>query len=225
MPKRTFCTLSALSCIVGVVLLVLSFALNPAPPPDTGAAGLMRFGHQHFSHILWGAWLQAVGPVFIVLFAFALVRLAEATQRLAGWMVLFGASVLMTVSLIEITFYIGALFADPAVMPFISLHLIYASQHLFFIVAAPALFLPLGIVLLNSRVLPRVFGYLALLIATVFAAIGIAFLFTLRLPGPVTALGGIQSLWWLAAAMTLIVRRGRLPKSAAPAPAEVSRSA
>jgi hypothetical protein len=70
---------------------------------------LVKFGQQHSATILWGAWFQAVGPVLIVLFAFALVHLAGATQRLAGWMTFFGATILMTVSLIEITFYISAL--------------------------------------------------------------------------------------------------------------------
>ena len=45
-------------------------------------------------------------------------------------MTFFGATILMTVSLIEITFYISALNLDPAMMPSISLRLIYAVQHL-----------------------------------------------------------------------------------------------
>jgi hypothetical protein len=215
MSKRTFGTLSGLSCIAGVVLLSLSFSINSGPPPDSSAADLIEFGHRHFVSILWGAWLQAVGPVLIVLFAFALVHLADATHRLAGWMTVFGASILMTVSLIETTFYICALFADPPVMPSISLNLIYAIQHMYFIVAAPALFLPLGIVLLTSQVLPRVFAYLALIIATAFAVVGVIFVLTLKLPGPVTLLGAIQPLWWLAAAIALIVRSGKFPASAA----------
>jgi hypothetical protein len=147
--------------------------------------------------------------VFIVLFAFALVHLAGATLRLAGWMTLFGATVLMTVSLIEVTYYISALFPDPELMTSISLRVIYAAQHLYFIVAAPALFLPLGVVLVNSRILPRLFGYLALLLGAAFAAMGVAFLLTLMLPAKVTAFAGVQALWWLAAAITLILRSGQ----------------
>lgn len=107
--------------------------------------------------------MQAVGLVLIVLFAFALGRLAGATESLVGWMTLFGATILMTVSLIEVTFYISALNPDPVTMPSISLKLISAVQHLYFMVAAPAFFLPLGIILVRSPILPRVFGYLALL--------------------------------------------------------------
>ena len=210
---RRFCMLSGLSGVAGVVLLIVSFAINNGPPPDPSSAELVKFGQQHFANILWGAWLQAVGPVLIVLFAFALVHLAGATLRLAGWMTFFGATVLMTVSLIETTFYISAMNLDPAIMPSISLRLIYAVQHLYFIVAAPALFLPLGIVLVSSRILPRVFGYLALVLAACFATLGVVFLLHITLPGPVTAFAGVQALWWLAAAITLIVRSGKISNS------------
>jgi hypothetical protein len=208
--KRSFCILSALSAIAGVAMLIVSFATAVGPPPDATRAQLLAFGQQHSFTILWGAWLQAVGPVFIVLFAFALVRLAGATQRLAGWMTLFGATVLMTVSLIEITYYIGALFPDPDVMAPISVRVILAVQHLYFIIAAPALFFPLGIVLVTSRVLPHVLGYLAILLAAIFAVLGIAFLHTLVLPNGVTAFAAVQALWWLAAAITLIARSGKV---------------
>ena len=212
--KRSFCILSGLGGVAGVVLIIVSFVINSGPPPGTTTAELIKFGQQNYANILWGAWLQAVGPVLIVLFAFALVHLAGATQRLAGWMTFFGATVLMTVSLIEITFYISALSPDPAVMPSISLKLIAAVQHLYFIVGAPTLFLPLGIVLLGSSILPRSFGYLALILATAFAALGVIFLLDLTLPGAVTAFAGVQALWWLAAAVTLIVRSGRIANGA-----------
>jgi hypothetical protein len=211
--ERSFCILSGLSGVTGVVLLIVSFAINSGPPPDATSADLVRFGQQNYANILWGAWLQAVGPVLIVLFAFALVHLAGATQRHAGWMTLFGATTLMTVSLLEITFYISALFPDPTVLPSISLRVISAVQHLYFIVGAPTLFLPLGIVLVRSRILPRVFGYLALILATTFAVLGAVFMLRLTLPGPVTAFAGVQALWWLAAATTLIICSGKISNS------------
>jgi hypothetical protein len=206
--KRKICIFSGLAGVIGVVLLGLSFAINAGPPPNATSAELMKFGHDNYANILWGAWMQAAGPVLIVLFAFSLVHLAGATQRLSGWMTFFGATILMTVSLVEITFYISALHADPATMPYISLVLISAVQHLYFIVAAPSLFLPLGIVLLRSAVLPQLFGYLALALAAVFAALGAGYMLQLTLPGFVLGFAGVQALWWLAAAITLIVRSG-----------------
>ena len=206
--KRKICIFSGLAGVIGVVLLGLSFAINTGPPPNPTNAALVKFGHDHYANILWGAWMQAVGPILIVLFAFSLVHLAGATQRLSGWMTFFGATILMTVSLVETTFYISALHADPAMMPYISLVLISAVQHLYFIVAAPSLFLSLGIVLLRSAVLPQLFGYLALALAAVFAALGAGYMLQLTLPAFVLGFAGVQALWWLAAAITLIVRSG-----------------
>lgn len=207
MSTKLFRLLTALSGIVGVILLGISFNINPGPPDNATTAQLTAFATQNFTSILWGAWLQAVGPLLIVLFALAIVCLAGATTRLAGWMTLFGGAILMMVSLVEITFYIGTLYGTTTGL--ISLDLIHAVQHLYFIVAAPALFLPLGAVILGSPVLPRVFGYLALVLGAAFAILGVVFLDSLTLPAPVLAFAGIQAFWWLAAAITLIVRAGK----------------
>jgi hypothetical protein len=74
--KQSFWILSGLGGVVGVVLIMVSFVINSGPPPGTTTAELIKFGQQNYANILWGAWLQAVGPVLIVLFAFALVQLA-----------------------------------------------------------------------------------------------------------------------------------------------------
>jgi len=49
---------------------------------------------------------------------------------------MLGAVILMIVSLVEIVFYITALFASPDVSPMISLNLIYAVQALWWLAAA-----------------------------------------------------------------------------------------
>jgi hypothetical protein len=212
MPTKLFRLLSALSGIVGVILLGISFNLNPGPPANATTAQLRAFAIQNFTSILWGAWLQAVGPLLIVLFAFALVCLAGATTRLAGWMTLFGGALLMIVSLVEVTLYIGTLYSTTTGL--VSLDLIHAVQHLYFIVAAPALFLPLGVVMLGSRVLPRVFGYLTLVLGAAFALLGVVFLSSLTLPALVTAFAGLQAFWWLAAAIALIVSTAKTSDTA-----------
>ncbi len=139
--------------------------------------------------------------------------LAGATMRLAGWMTLFGAATLMTVSLIEITGYLGTLHTSPATMPETSLALIHSVQHLWFIVAAPALWLPLGLVILGSGVLPRILGYLALVLAAGYALAGVVTLLDLTVPPAVQISTGVPVLWWLAAAGTVIMR-AREPSTA-----------
>jgi len=207
MSTKNGSLLAALSGILGVVMLGVSFSINVGPPADaTTSAQLIAFDHQSFASVLWGAWLQAIGPVFIVLFAFRIVSLAGATTRVVGWMTLFGASILMTVSLVEIVFYISALYDTPSTMAQISYELIHAVQHLYFIVASPAFFIPLGIVILSSDVLPRLLGYLALLLGAAFAIAGIVTLLSLEVPVAVQLAASIQVFWWLAAAITLIVQ-------------------
>ena len=202
---------AAVSGLAGTCLLIVSFAINPGPPAGASGAQMTAFGQQHYDAILWGAWLQAVGPVFIVVFAFTIVVAAGATVRLAGWMTLFGAATLMTVSLAEIVGYIGALHTSPAAMAEISYALISAVQHLYFIVAAPALWLPLGLVILGSAVLPRILGYLALVLAAGYALAGVITLLDLTVPAAVQISASVQVLWWLAAAGTFIMRAREMP--------------
>ena len=213
MLTRTAAAWAAMSGLAGTCLLGISFAINPGPPAGAGGAQLTAFVQQHHDAILWGAWLQAAGPALIVLFALALVVLAGATARLAGWLTLFGAAILMTISLIEITGYIGTLQTSPATMVETSLALIHSVQHLWFIVAAPALFLPLGLVILGSAVLPRILGYLALVLAAGYALAGVLTLLDLTVPPAVQISASIPALWWLAAAGTLL-RRAREPSTA-----------
>ena len=212
MSSRRSCILTGIAGICGVLLLGLSFAINSSAPTGVSDAQLLEFAQHNYAQVLWGAWLQAVGPALIVLFAFSLVHMAGAEHRLAGWMTFFGTTSLMTVSLIEVTFYISALHQQPPAMGAMSLGVISAVQHLYFVIAAPAVFLPLGIILRGSDVLPKLFGHLAITLAILFFAFGVIYVLTLTLPGPVTALGAVQALWWLAAAIALILRRNRYVK-------------
>ena len=214
MLTRTAAAWAAVSGLAGTCMIGISFAINTGPPAGASGAQLIAFGQQHHDTILWVAWLQAVGPALITVFALALVFLAGATTRLAGWMTLFGAATLMTVSLIEITGYIGTLHTSPATMAGTSLALIQSVQHLYFIVAAPAVWLPLGLVILGSAVLPRILGYLAIVLAAGYALAGVLTLFDLTVPAAVQiAAGVLPALWWLAAAGTLLTR-AREPSAA-----------
>jgi hypothetical protein len=78
----------------------------------------------------------------------------------------------------------------------------------YWLMLAPVLFLPLGIVFLSSQVRRGLFGYVVLPLAVVFAALGVIFLLTLTLRDAVTVLAGVQAIWWMAAAITLVARKG-----------------
>jgi hypothetical protein len=79
----------------------------------------------------------------------------------------------------------------------------------YWLIFAPALFLPLGAVLLSSQVLRGIVRYLVLLLAVVFAASGVIFLLTLTLPDAVTAFAGVLAIWSLAA-ITIAARKWRI---------------
>ena len=201
--------LSAVVGIVGVLLIGTSFGINNGPSASATASELAAFGAAHSGAIMVGAWLQAVGPVLIIFFAFALVHQAGLAGKLSGWMTLFGAVVLMMVSLTECVFYVAALFPLPESQALIATDIAHAVQHFYFIVAAPALFLPLGIVVITSGVLPRVLGWLAVVLAAAFTVLGITSLHSLVLSAATTSLAAVQALWWLAAAIALMARKPR----------------
>ena len=213
MSIRLFRILIALCGILGVIMLIPSFIINPGPPPNPTITQLIAFGNQYHNSILIGAWLQAVSPFLIILFAIAIVHLAGATTRLMGWMTMFGGSILVMTSLVEVTFYLSAVNGNPATTGLISLDLISAVQHVFSMVAAPAVFLPLGAVILGSRVLPHAFGYLAFVLAGIFAILGIVALFS-PIQSVVNILASIQGLWWLTAAIMLLVSTGKVYNTA-----------
>jgi hypothetical protein len=191
--------------ILGAVALVSSFVMNPALPADFSLAQLRDFAIQHHSGIVLGSWLQGIGSLLLVLFAIALVHLATATNSYAGWIRMLAGTIILMVSLVEITFYLGAVQAAEAgdlTNGTVSNALIKAVQHVFLI--APALLLPPGAVLLGSQVLPRVFAYLALAIGTTLQIFGLVGLFGILQPIIDNVLI-VQALWFVAAGVALMI--------------------
>jgi len=108
MSSQQFRLLTALCGIIGPVTLVGSFFINPAPPTDASVAELTDFAHQHHTTIVLGGWLQGMGSLLLVIFALALVHLAGATHWFSGWLTLLAGATILAVSLMEVTFYLGA---------------------------------------------------------------------------------------------------------------------
>jgi hypothetical protein len=100
--------------IFGAIALVSSFVMNPAPPAEFTASQLRDFAVLHHNGIVFGAWLQGMGSLLLVLFAIAVVHLAGATHQFAGWVTLLAGATILMVSLMEITFYLGAVQAGEA---------------------------------------------------------------------------------------------------------------
>ena len=111
------------------------------------------------------------------------------------------------VSLVEVAFYLSAVQAAEAgdvTSGMVSNGLIKAVQHVFLI--APALLLPLGVVLVGAAILPRAFAIVALAIGVMLQLLGLAGLFV-ALQRVIDGLLIVQALWFIAAGCALIARR------------------
>jgi hypothetical protein len=206
MSTRTFIP-TVLCGLLGPLVLVASFRINPAPPAEATAAQLADFANAHHDTIVAGGWMQGMGSLLIVLFALSLVHLAGATHRLAGWITLLAGGTILMVSLVEVTFYLAAVqavAAGDAASGMASNNLIKAVQHVFLV--APALLLPLGVVLLGSRILPSPFAYSALALGATLQVLGLVGLFNVLQP-VIDVVLIVQALWFMAASVALAVRK------------------
>jgi hypothetical protein len=210
MSTKQFRISNAFCGMLGVVTLISAFIFAWGPPANATLAQQTVYVIQHHNAIAMGAWLQTIGTLLCVLFAIGIIHLAGATKQFAGWMTIFGGTVLMMVSIVEVTFYFsavsGAINHNPMLLS-ISGNLMDAIQHAYSMVAVPIVFLPLGVILLRSHIIPHIFGYLALLLGVTFAVFGVVCLFV---PAQylVNDLSFIQGLWWLASAITLLFYKG-----------------
>jgi hypothetical protein len=69
---------------VGVPALLVSFAINPGPPPVPSVAQTVAFGAQHHAAVTTGGCLKMTGTLLAAVLALALVQMAEEGRRLAG---------------------------------------------------------------------------------------------------------------------------------------------
>lgn len=215
MDRKKFCILCSLAGIGGVVILITSFIINAGPPPNASVAQLAEFSKQHYNSIVLGAWMQAISPPMIVLFALSIVHLAGAAQTFSGWMTFFGGVILVMVSMIEITFYFSAVNGNPATTGLISLELISAVQHLYSIIAAPMLFIAISIVILQSNVIPHFYGIAGFFFGAAFTILGILALFS-PLQYLIDYLSMVQGFWWLTAALSMLLRADKIASQMEP---------
>lgn len=206
--------LIALCGILGTVLLGLYFGVGfsiglAQLPPDATIAQVVSVATQYHNVWFLGTWLQATGSLLSVVFFLALVQRAGATERLAGLLTSLGSAVLLAVVLIEGVFTLDlaqAAVNGHQVTALTSFDIMTVFTYIYPIVPAPVIFLSLGTILLGSRLLPRVFGYLAFGLGIAFAVVGLIALFTTPILTIVVL--SLQALWVLAAAITFLVRPG-----------------
>ena len=223
MPTKLFRILAGLAGIVGQGALGVYYSGVLVPrlliTGNVTADQLGTLARQSHEAILFDAWLQGIGALGSIVFFVALVYLSNAGTKFAGWMTLIASGVVLTIALGDVTFTVAAVQAA-AVGHTASAQVAFdfiagpteAFDYTFLFVPAPMLILSAGAVLLGSRVLPRIFGYLALLIGCAFVVVGVASLFS-SLAGATGTFFEVvqvgQALWVLGAAATLLARTGK----------------
>jgi hypothetical protein len=210
MSARLTRILATLSGIAGVLVLAVYFS-QPIPIPDNTepVAAFTTFGNQYHNQIMVGAWIQAIGTLLVSIFFLELVRLAGAMTRLSGLMTVFSAGAPWVVGLVEVVASMAIAHAaghghvEGAAAAF---DLTDVFIHVIPIGPAGAVYLSLGAVLLGARVLPRVFGYLALGLGAAFEIAGFVGLFDPNNPQlSITIILILQEVWVLAAAIIVLV--------------------
>lgn len=140
-----------------------------------------------------------------VVFALVLVSAARASGTPAGLLLVVGSAVLAAVGLAEMSCYVISTSGHPGSVR-LAADLIPGVQHGYSMVAAPAIFLSLGAVILGSRVVPPQLGILALAFGAVFVVAGLIGVLASIQPF-VDVLAAFQGSWWLSAGV-VVLRRG-----------------
>lgn len=214
MSTRLLRTLTALCGILGLAGLGFYYSspfwLLSEPPVGASAAQILAVATRYHNALLLDAWCQGTGALLTVVFALALVHMAEATRPLWGWMTMLAGATIVVVSLLDDTFTIAVAQASVSGHPetaAIGFDLSNVIGHAFLI--APSLYLPLGVVLLGSRLLPRVFGYLALACGVATEILGLASLFSSTTANIIGFVLLAQEIWVVAVAILLIFGAGK----------------
>jgi hypothetical protein len=217
--SRSWVLLASAGGFVGAAALGASFGMLPSPPPvNAPLAELMRYATSHQHLLMTAAWLEGSGTLLYVIFVLALVHLAGDLAGLAGRVATMASAVVVTVSLVyDVTLIAIAQSASvggpQATTALVSYGLFAAVEHVFLL--APPLLLPLGLILLRTRILPRPLAMAAVALGVASPVLGLAGLFTVTANnnGPVgaaiNALVALDGLWVMIAAVMLAVRRRR----------------
>jgi hypothetical protein len=215
MTERATRWLAAICGITGVLMLTAHFLIPANIPPDSASlARIATFAREHRDVILISAWLQVAGAILYVVFILAIVHLAGAGQRFAGRIVAMAAAILVGLTLLDSAMIISTV--QSAAQGHnetlrVSFDLMVgpgndAIGRSFLI--APAILLPLGFVILQTRLLPRSYGWIALAFGAASQTLGLLGLFSKVAFADVNpAVLALENLWLIIVAVTLLVNR------------------
>jgi hypothetical protein len=212
MSSRLTGGIAAVCGVLGVVMLTAHFLIPTGIPNDSaGVARITAFAHQYHTSLLISAWLQVAGAVLYVMFILAIVHFAGATASFAGRITLLAGTVLVTLTLVDTVLIIAAVQAATHGHPEtlrVGLDLIAGPNNdtigrAFLI--APAILIPLGIVILQTLLMSRAYCRTALALDAVSQILGLIGLFSQIAFADVNpAVLGLANVWLIAVALALV---------------------
>jgi len=207
--------LVSLCGLLGTIALTLYFSAPftwmPLPPPTATSTEILEFGKKYHVAILIDTWLQQFGTILSVLFALALVHLAQRSMTLAGRLTLLASTVIVSLSLAEGTFVLGSVQSGNngnTESMLTCFQLTYVFIHIFLL--APSLFLMMGFALKGSTILPAFFTGSAVVLGVLFQSLGVVALFDNRLVIAVIGVLMLQNLWTVTVSILLLASRSKL---------------
>jgi len=217
MSTRLFSLFAGICGILGAVAFGVygSSILVPLPPPNATVAQVLAFATQYHNAMLLSAWLQSIGSFLLVIFVLALIHLAGVATRFAARVTQLVAAVILAVCLSEGTVELDVIQAamnGHAQAALTSFDLAGVFVHVFAI--APSLILMLGIALLGTHLLPRVFISMALVLGSVMEIVGFVSLFSTIAVTVFIDLLIVQTFWYAATGIMLIIHTGKASETA-----------
>lgn len=170
---------------------------------------IVAVGAQYQQLVTFGTWLQATGAALCVVFFIVVLFLTAANGTAPGYVVLFGASVLVALVLLEGVFtltWVSASSAGVATSARVGFDLMSRFIQVFPLVPAPAVYLPLGYLLLRSGLLPRWLAWVAAGLGVAFLLVGLLEVFLPFAQAFAAGLAGLQAFWIITASIVLIAR-------------------
>ena len=170
---------------------------------------IVAVGAQYQQLITFGTWLQATGSALCVVFFIGVLFLTAANGTAPAYVVLFGSSVLVALVLLEGVFtltWVSASAAGVASSARVGFDLMSRFIQVFPLVPAPAVYLPLGYILLRNRLLPRWLAWVATGLGAAFLLVGLLEVFLPFAQAFAAGLAGLQAFWIITAAIVLIAR-------------------
>lgn len=208
MSTRLTHILVALCGIVGSILLGIYFTSAPQlPPANATLAQVTHVAMQYYNLWFLETWIQATGAWLSVIFYLSVAHYGGGSGRLAGIITLLGSAALLAVVLAEGVFTIDVAVAASnghQATAVTSFDVMGVFTYVYGLAPSPLIFLGVGIALLKSSILPKIFAYLALALFAAFEIVGLVGMFTS--PVLIHVVLTLQTVWILPAAVVMLVR-------------------